>query len=101
MSAFITVSRTDTAATHALRLLSLVGHAKSILTEGPQLVAEAFQMFNAEGPTKFDVFAEKMGVSTADAQAVFDMINGMISEMKVVLNDVPTGNAVALSTRIG
>lgn len=98
MSNFITVSRTDTAATHAQRLLSLVEQTKSVLNNGAQLIAESYQMFGEEGPDKFTEFAAKFGIDPTSAQALFDMMNGQQAAMKG--NDM-NAQSVALSTRVG
>lgn len=98
MSNFITVSRTDSNATHAQRLLSLVQQTKSVLNDGAQLIAEAYQMFGEEGPDKFNEFAEKLGIASADAQAVFDMLNGQQQAMR---GTAENAQSVALSTRVG
>lgn len=98
MSNFITVSRSDSNATHAQRLLSLVQQTKSALNDGAQLIAEAYQMFGEEGPEKFAEFAEKFGVDVADAQALFDMLNG---QQQALRGDSQNAQSVALSTRVG
>lgn len=98
MSNFITVSRTDSAATHAQRLLQLVQQTKSVLNDGAQLIAESYQMFGEEGPDKFLEFAEKFGVEVADAQTLFDLLNGTQNAMH---GTDQNAQAVALSTRVG
>lgn len=98
---YITISRTDPAATHAQRLLQVNASVKQLREQIDSLVAESFQMFDGDGSNvaHFTLNATKYGVATnAQAQAVFDLLNGT----KLALEGAAqNANAVALATQIG
>lgn len=96
---FITVSRTDLNATHALRILSLQSRARDLMSEIEEFIAESFQMFDGVGVDQFNLPKIKYGVSTnAEAQTVFDLLNGTLAALK---GTDQNANAVELATRIG
>lgn len=97
MSNFITITRNDTAATHAQRLLNLIQQQRAAINDGAQLMAEAYQMFG-DGSDKFNIFAQKFGCSVEDAQTVFDILNG--TQLAMRGKDL-NANAIDLTTRIG
>lgn len=100
---FITVTPSDSA-THSRRLLKMQASARDLMSDLEEFIAESYQMFDGSGAEQFTLPKIKYGVGTnAEAQAIFDMLNGTLADMKKVLveNGPPTGNAVALATRVG
>jgi hypothetical protein len=96
---FITVSRTDTNATHAGRVLSIQSRVRDLMSDIEEFIAESFQMFDGVGAEQFTLPKTKYGVSTnAEAQIVFDLLNGTLAALK---GTDENANAVELSTRIG
>lgn len=96
---FITVSRSDTAATHALRILEVNRQIKDLMESLETLVAESFQMFDGSGAEQFTLPKIKYGVATnAEAQTVFNLLNGTMLALK---GTAQNANAVELATRIG
>lgn len=92
---FITIDRTDTAATHAQRILSISQQVKTLRSNLSDVIAESFQMFDGEGAEQFTLPKTKYGVSTnAEAQTLFDLMNGMLSAINA-------SNEAQLATRIG
>ncbi len=92
---FITINRTDTAATHAQRILSVSSKLKDLRSELGDLIAESFQMFDGQGPEQFTLVKTKYGVATeAEANTVFDLMNGMLTAINA-------SNEAQLATRIG
>lgn len=92
---FITINRTDTAATHAQRILQINSQLKALRSSLTDIIAESFQMFDGNGDQQFVLVATKYGVATtADANTVFDLMNGMLSAINA-------SNEAQLATRIG
>lgn len=92
---FITINRTDTAATHAQRILAVNLQLKTLRSNLTDLIAESFQMFDGTGDQQFVLVATKYGVgSIAEAQTVFDLMNGMLTAINA-------SNEAQLATRIG
>lgn len=95
---FITITHSDEA-THASRILQVNVLIKQLREQIDSLVAEGFQMFDGEGAEKFTMLKIKYGVaSNAEAQAVFDMLNGTKQALEGAGQNA---NAVALATQIG
>lgn len=98
-AAFITVSRTDTNATHSSRVLSIQSRTRDIISDLTEIIAETQQMFDGVGAEQFTLPKTKYGVATnADAQAVYDMFNGMLGALK---GTATNSQAVTLATRVG
>lgn len=96
---FITINRTDTAATHAQRILSVNTQIKNLMESLETLVAESFQMFDGAGAEQFTLPKTKYGVNTnAEAQIVFNSMNGTLLALK---GTAQNANAIELATRIG
>lgn len=92
---FITINRTDTAATHAQRILQINSQLKSLRSSLTDIIAESFQMFDGNGDQQFVLVATKYGVATtAEANTVFDLMNGMLTAINA-------SNEAQLATRIG
>lgn len=92
---YITIDRTDTNATHGQRIIAVVQQLKSIRSNLEDLIAESFQMFDGAGAEQFTLPKVKYGVaSTAEAQTVFDLMNGMLAAIN-------GSNEAQLATRIG
>lgn len=96
---FITINHTDTAATHAFRIIAVSQQLKTLKDSLNQLVAESFQMFDGSGDQQFVLPATKYGVATtADAQTIFNLLNGTLLALT---GQAQNSNAVDLATRIG
>lgn len=92
---FITINRTDTAATHAQRILQINSQLKALRSSLTDIIAESFQMFDGNGDQQFVLVATKYGVATtAEANTVFDLMNGMLTAINA-------SNEAQLATRIG
>lgn len=96
---FITIARADSNATHAQRLLSIQSRSRDIISDLTEFIAESYQMFDGSGAEQFTMPKTKYGVaSNAEAQAVFDLLNGTLNALK---GTAQNANAVDLATRIG
>lgn len=94
-ASFITIATDDTQATHARRILAVSQQVKTLRSNLTDLIAESFQMFDGNGPEQFTLPKTKYGVSTnAEAQALFDLMNGMLSAINA-------SNEAQLATRVG
>lgn len=99
---FITLNKTDSNATHALRILGAKSQVQSIIDALENLVAESFQMFDGTGDQQFVLVAEKYGctgaTAIADAQTIFNDMNGILLALK---GQAQNANAIDFSTRLG
>ena len=96
---FITIARSDSTATHANRILAVNAQVKTLIDNLESLIAESYQMFDGSGAEQFTMPKAKYGVaSNAEAQTVFDLLNGTLLALK---GTAQNANAIDLATRIG
>jgi hypothetical protein len=94
---FIKITRTDSSATHAPKILNAVAQVRQALTTLQEIVDIGYHNFTTN-PDDFTAFEALFGIPEGQGSAVFTLINGTRG---VLRGEFQNANALDLISRVG
>lgn len=96
---FIKISRTDSAATHAPKILAAVSQVRTAYATLREIIEIAYHNFDtAPDPDDFSDFEELFGIPVGQGEAVFTLLNGTRGALA---GEFQSANALDLISRVG